>query len=237
MGLSLCRYNSQSIETRKLPHHRQVLSRVIRTPKFLCQENGYFLNPYNCSGFYLCVEGIPEWHPCPDHLEPRWVNPQEVHCDIPEHVNCTSLNAEAHHEYSPNSDSAQYESFCSGRKDGLYQDQLYCYRFVMCASGSPMNFYCPDEMRFDGDRGICIHDDRCTYSMAEGGESYDRSSGEESMTFSGMGSVEVTDAAQMGSGEDDIAALRYSYVAMENKRIEELKKNIDSVLKQVRVNG
>ena len=46
--------------------------------EFICEEDGFFPDPLDCTAYYVCIEGVPEWETCPEQLRLRWESPYNV---------------------------------------------------------------------------------------------------------------------------------------------------------------
>ncbi|XP_065571764.1 chondroitin proteoglycan 2-like isoform X2 [Artemia franciscana] len=143
------------------------------TPTFQCPSaNGNFRNPYDCSSYYVCSNGIAFLIKCPSDLV---FNIQTESCDYPSAVDCSQLSTLkiSFEERELVTDDITEEPItnptpvwwfdCSTR-NGFFSNPEDCTSYINCDNGNAWLLYCPNGTLYDATVERCTTNAPCTTS-------------------------------------------------------------------------
>ncbi|XP_065571458.1 chitin-binding domain protein cbd-1-like [Artemia franciscana] len=143
------------------------------TPTFQCPSaNGNFRNPYDCSSYYVCSNGITYLVKCPSDLV---FNIQTESCDYPSAVDCSQLSTLkiSFEERELVTDDITEEPItnptpvwwfdCSTR-NGFFPNPEDCTSYINCDNGNAWLLYCPNGTLYDATVERCTTNAPCTTS-------------------------------------------------------------------------
>ncbi|XP_063237587.1 mucin-2-like [Bacillus rossius redtenbacheri] len=127
----------------------------------VCGNQQYLPNPYNCSTYYECSNGIPYLMPCPSHQE---FSPTTHTCKSPDEAQCKTSVVEistASTTVVPVTTTSQTTSYYCPQSDDsgayLYPNPLSCSSFYMCHEGHLELFQCSQGLEYSVTERVCVY--------------------------------------------------------------------------------
>ncbi|XP_023713845.1 calcium-binding protein P-like [Cryptotermes secundus] len=117
---------------------------LLELRKFCLSPRGQFPTDKSCSKFVNCWDDVAVESDCPGGLV---FNPAAGFCDYSYNVDCGNRPAE---KPAPLADKGACPS-----PFGTYRSAASCSVFIVCVSGTPVKFDCPQGLNYNDEIGVC----------------------------------------------------------------------------------